>query len=205
MLLKPHTEPLRRSFVELIEGKVIDGQREVTRDGHPAVGEAKFFVSHAWQYKFLDMAEAIIDWGRTVDAPAYVWLDIVSVNQHAPEKPPEWWDSTFKSAVGDLGHTLLVLAPLDKPLALTRVWCLWEVLCTIDTEAYLSVVLTTQQRQRLTDELVLDLDKVMTTVANVDTAKAKAFHDRDKDRIFEAIKRVLALLRRGDRVRRRTN
>ena len=40
--------------------------------------------------------------------------------------------------------------------------------------------------QRLTDELVLDLDKVMTTVANVDTAKAKAFHDRDKDRIFEA-------------------
>ena len=183
-LLKPHTKQERCCYVDLVGGAL-------TSDGHPAVGEAKFFVSHAWGYRFLDMAEAIIEWGRTATAPAYVWLDIVSVNQHGEPQPPAWWDSTFRSAVGDLGHTLLVLAPWDKPLALTRVWCLWEILCTVDTGAELSVVLTAQERQRLTEELARDLDNVMTTVANVDAAKADAFLEDDKERIFAAIERVL--------------
>jgi hypothetical protein len=181
--LKPNTKAKQCAYIRLAE--------ERTADGHPSVGIATFFVSHAWQYKFLDLAEVIIEWGQTVPTPTYVWLDIFSVNQHAPEQPPEWWDSTFRTAVGELGHTLLVLAPWDKPVALSRVWCLWEILCTIDEGADLTVLLPSNEKRRLTEELAKDLDQVAITVADVDAERAEAFKAEDKKRIFEAIQRVL--------------
>ena len=33
--------------------------------GHPAVGEVAYFVAHTWGESFLDMAEAVVEWGRT--------------------------------------------------------------------------------------------------------------------------------------------
>ena len=46
--------------------------------------------------------------------------------------PPDWWFTTFKVAVASIGHTVLVLMPWDDPIPLTRAWCIWEILSTID-------------------------------------------------------------------------
>ena len=183
-LLKPETEARRCSYVQLLD-------RERTEDGRPAVGTATCFVSHAWGGLFLDLCESVIPWAAEHDPDGFVWLDVFAVNQHAPEQPSEWWDTTFREAVGTLGHTLLVLTPWDEPLALRRVWCLWEILCTIEQNAKLTVVMPKHQMELLAKALQDDMDEVQKRVADVDAEQARAFKDADKQRIFEAVKRLL--------------
>lgn len=152
------------------------------------------FVSatQAWAYDFLTMAATVISWGRAQRGTVYAWLDVFAVNQHAPEQPAEWWDSTFRLAVGELGHTLLVLTPWNSPLALTRVWCLWEILCTIEQGAQLTVLLPEDEKACLAEALEAgDLGHVQEELAQVDAQRAEARLGADRQRIFEAVQRLL--------------
>lgn len=38
-------------------------------------------------------------------------------------RPFDWWTTTFRTAVQRVGRTLLVLAPWNDPIPLTRAWC----------------------------------------------------------------------------------
>jgi hypothetical protein len=65
-----------------------------------------------------------------------------------------WFKDAFAQAVTRLGHTLLVLQPWHAPLPLTRSWCLWELLSTVDGGAQLEVVLSPAQSKAFQDALV---------------------------------------------------
>ncbi len=65
-----------------------------------------------------------------------------------------WFADAFAQAVTRIGHTLLVLQPWDAPLPLTRSWCLWELLSTVDGDAQLEVVLSPAQSAAFQDALV---------------------------------------------------
>ena len=186
MLLKPFTLAAKTAYVELLReaGEKLD-------DGSPAVGDAVCFVSHAWGGDFLDMCACVTTWAKKEQPAAFVWLDVFAVNQHQGEMPSEWWDTTFRNAVGELANTLLVLTPWEKPVAITRVWCLWEILCTIDQGGDLTILMPKEQKPRLADALREDLDGVQSKVAEVDAEHADATMEADKKRIFEAVKRQL--------------
>jgi hypothetical protein len=68
------------------------------------VQPASWFVSHPRQLQFLDLVTAL----ESFFAPrpgAIIWLDLVSTSQHATvDRPPEWWQQTFISAVGRMGQ-----------------------------------------------------------------------------------------------------
>lgn len=148
LLLKPRTASKRVAYVDLLEGEHMD-------DGTPAVDQATCFVSHAWSTDFLDLCECTIAWAkaRGGEQVPYVWLDVFAVNQHQGDMPPEWWDTTFRAAVGALGHTLLVLTPWDKPVAVSRVWCLWEILCTVDQGCELTVLMPEREKRAFVEAL----------------------------------------------------
>jgi hypothetical protein len=78
---------------------------------HPAVGIATVFISHAWLYTFLDVMDALeYHFRQTPDI--IIWFDVFSNNQHlAVELDFDWWRTTFKSAIQDFGHTVMVFAP----------------------------------------------------------------------------------------------
>jgi hypothetical protein len=62
--------------------------------------------------------------------------DIFVGNQHAAATlPQDWWATAFASAVGDIGHTVLVLQPWSAPLPLTRSWCLVRCACACGAPA----------------------------------------------------------------------
>lgn len=185
LLLKPRTLGAGIAYVDLLEGELMD-------DGSPAVDEATCFVSHAWSTQFLDLCECIITWAKTRvgDEVPYVWLDVFAVNQHQGDMPAEWWDTTFRTAVGALGHTLLVLTPWDKPVAISRVWCLWEILCTIDQGCELTVLMPESQRRSFAEALKSDLDGVQHKVAAVDAEHAQAYEEEDRRRIFAEIRKL---------------
>jgi hypothetical protein len=88
------------------------------------VGEANVFISHAWQFVFLDVVSALNYHFRNEDkTQVVVWLDLFSNNQHqAPTLDFDWWSTVFKSAIAYFGRTVLILAPWHNPIPLTRVW-----------------------------------------------------------------------------------
>ena len=73
------------------------------------------------------------------------------INEHWPERFTKGFSDTFMEAVGDIGHTLLVLTPWDQPVVLSRSWCLWELNCTEQNGCELTICLTHEQRQAFLD------------------------------------------------------
>jgi hypothetical protein len=138
-LIKPVTVLQNLSLCEVLE------QRKCSE-----IGEATVFVSHVWQYRFLDLVDSLILRFSGLEPPkrakVRLWIDVFSVNQHLLGDT-EWSLSEFKELVADIGHTALVLASTadhswETMPALRRTWCLWELHCTELTQTDLSFCLS---------------------------------------------------------------
>ena len=63
-------------------------------------------------------------------ARTFFWVDGFSIDEHQGfygakgEDNSQQWANTFKEAVQKMGNTVMVLAPWDDPVVLTRMWCL---------------------------------------------------------------------------------
>lgn len=175
--VKPITNDAKCSFCELLE-----------HSNHPAVGIASIFVSHAWQYKFLEVIEALKYHFRD-NMDTVVWFDLFSNNQHkAISLNFEWWSGTFRSAIAQFGHTVMVLAPWNNPIPLTRAWCLFEIYCTIDTGSKFEIALNQEQQKLFFEDMIHFGDmKINEMLATIKVENSKCFHKEDKVRIFAAV------------------
>jgi len=171
---KPMTASSKLSFCEYLKNT-----------NHPAVGIATVFISHAWLYTFLDVVDALEHHFR--DTPdIVVWFDVFSNNQHrAGELDFEWWATTFKSAIQDFGHTVMVLAPWQDPVPLTRGWCLFELYCTILTKSKFEVAMSQNNRAQFLDEL--SSESLNGMLATVDVLKSKCSKEEDRHNIFRIV------------------
>ena len=78
--------------------------------------------------------------------------------------------------------------PWDKPEYVTRIWCLWEVLCAIETGCEFDIALPPQERQRFAQAMVQDFDSIMQSLCEIDVANAKAREEADRIAILTAVK-----------------
>jgi len=119
-LIKPVTKTKGVSYVDMFS------------ESSDKVGRANVFVSHAWQYKFADVASSLLCFARKNPGEHfYFWFDVYTVNQHNTESvPAEWWYGAFRDGIQSIGRTVLVLSPWRDPIPLTRSWCL----CRRDSE-----------------------------------------------------------------------
>lgn len=178
-LVKPATGAGKCSYAR----KLLDEGRSGT------VRDATVFVSHAWKYVFVDVVEAL----RELPEDAYVWFDVFTVNQHASQLvPPDWWYTTFKDAVAGIGHTALVLMPWKDPIPLTRAWCIWEILCTIDKgAAKLDIRLPAHEQKAFADFLMRSDDgprDVIKAMLEIDVERAQARNPEDLINILNAVR-----------------
>ena len=92
------------------------------------VGEkANIFVSFAYSSDFtelVDSLESFFEMNPNFSKDkTYFWFDMFVNNQwQALVKSFEWWATTFREAVIEIGRTVCILSPWDNPLMLTRVW-----------------------------------------------------------------------------------
>ena len=83
---------------------------------------------------------------------------------------------------------MLVLSPWDSPIPMTRAWCLWELLCTVNQpEVNLIIRLPRSQRRAFHAGLTDNFDVIMDSLRAVDARNAEAYLSHDKDMIFQAI------------------
>ncbi|EGD77180.1 hypothetical protein PTSG_08273 [Salpingoeca rosetta] len=160
------------------------------------VNKATVFVSHAWRYKVADVLNVLLEFAeeqaRKDDGqPVFFWFDLFMNNQNAnvtANLPQEWWSTTFKQSIANIGHVLLVLMPWRDPVPLTRAWCLWEIFCGISNEGTeVTIQLPNSEEQALENAIRDDYKAVTDTLVRVQAERADAFNPHDKHMIFTAI------------------
>jgi hypothetical protein len=153
------------------------------------IGIPDVFISHAWKYKFRDFVDALVSY---FGKDTYVWLDFVCCNQHkAASYPFEWWTGSFKSAISSIGKTVMVLAPWNNPIPLTRGWCIWELYSTIDSEGCeFDITMTPESERAFMNDIdtnpTVEISKMLGTI---DCANSECFKEEDKTGIHSAVKK----------------
>jgi len=179
--IKPPTFAQKSSYCELLRSQ-----------NHPAVGTATVFISHAWKYYFLDVVDALVDFFKD-DTNIFIWFDMFSNNQHkAVDFNFDWWCNTFKSAIKQFGHTVMIISPWSDPVTLTRAWCLFEIYCTIDTKSKFDVAMSdAQQELFIKDMEVHGNDAIDKMLSLIDAERSVCFHAEDKALIFDIVKKSI--------------
>ncbi|EGD80406.1 hypothetical protein PTSG_11051 [Salpingoeca rosetta] len=160
----------------------IDVMREENKDN---VGRATVFVSHAWRYKIVDVLTTLLEFAAEEGQSGSSKTQHVNVTANLPQ---DWWSTTFKKSIRQIGKVLLVLTPWNDPVPLTRAWCLWEIFCSISqADVDLQIRLPSQQRHALRDAITETHTAVTNMLVEVQAEKAEAWKKEDKDMIFRAI------------------
>jgi hypothetical protein len=186
-LVKLRTTATKRSLCEALSG-------QFTSDGKRAVAPATLFVSHAQSCSFVKLLSALRDLaardaaaalaGGRAPEPVYCWLDIFSIRQHEVAL-----DVKHIGAIERwIGRVAMVLDPWDKPLCLTRVWCLYEVAqCRPDTGVRFDLCMAPSERDALRSVLGTTPELVDAALSAFDARTALSSVDSDKRAIMQYI------------------
>ncbi|KAI8834626.1 hypothetical protein BJ741DRAFT_241212 [Chytriomyces cf. hyalinus JEL632] len=180
-LVQPLTAHTRRSVVDTL---IMEGRSDL-------VSEAKWFVSHAWKYQFLDVIDALTDFAAKKGIPSkdfIIWFDLFSNSQHeTANKPFEWWENTFMSAIKKMGQVVMVLIPWSEPIPLTRAWCIFEIYSTVKTGSVFDVAMPSSDQGGLISALRDNPRMFYDLLAKFESRNAEATNPVDKSRIFQVI------------------
>jgi tetratricopeptide (TPR) repeat protein len=153
--------------------------------------KANVFISFAYGNDFIDLVDALeVYFEEHPDMPmesTYFWFDMFVNNQwQATEKDFDWWATTFRTAVRDIGHTLLFLSPCLDPVMLTRAWCLYEMSCSVK----ISVALSRNELYAFQSKLLHENSDVLAALSRINLARCECFLEEDKRRIFDVVERM---------------
>jgi len=193
----PATEFRKVAYYQLDEN-------ETDEKGNKMIGEADYFCSHAWKYKFINVVDALKQFCKIKGLnpeQTYIWFDLFINNQHsAPNLTYKWWCTRFKQAIRSFGKVVLVLEPWSDPIPIQRAWCLWEIFCTIDTESEFYVAMCEEQHKDFKLRLVKNFEEIRLTLSKIDARRAEASNAEDRDKIFEAIEDAVGFTTLNERV-----
>lgn len=190
-VILPHTRAGKCSF-----------STEIAANSDPArsirtCGRANVFISHAYDYMFLNVLDAVTAWEAqqpVASGPFFYYFDLFVVNQHGQDGvvPFEVLRDEFGGGVRGIGRTLLFL-DWRHPVALRRCWCVFEIATSLDVGASFSVIMTPRDEASFEQELVCNWDSVVAKTCSVDAERAEAGEPADAFNI----KRVVSEQRGG--------
>ena len=119
-IIVPQTASSRVSYAELSSSE--------------GFGHATLFVSHAWRCPFKKLIDALAEIDGKDDSPHHFWIDIFAITQHAgPAQEAEL--KSLGNVVVSCGCTVAVLEPWNSPQLVSRLWCLFELMKTMQVGA----------------------------------------------------------------------
>ncbi|KAJ3008110.1 UNVERIFIED_CONTAM: hypothetical protein HDU68_003227 [Siphonaria sp. JEL0065] len=128
-----------------------------------AIDESTWFISHVWEYNFIDVLDALKRFFFAKQIPldeAVVWFDLFSVSQHDSEElKAEWWKSSMKSIKNNKNLVLVVQDWLD-PTPLTRSWFSLEMFCATSGRLSFHIATTETTDITLANLLLQDIEAI---------------------------------------------
>ncbi|KAF0696110.1 hypothetical protein As57867_013065, partial [Aphanomyces stellatus] len=158
------------------------------------VQPATWFVSHAWNYMFLDVVDALRDFfddlGVDSDSVA-VWFCMFNNNQHLVQGQVrfEFWVDSFQRALTSIGNVVMVLSPWYNPTTLTRAWCVFEIYVAIVTDARFEVAMAKAQKEAFLDD-IKDDSAFYKMLGTINSEEARTAVPSDRDNIFHALQQA---------------
>ena len=121
---------------------------------------------------------------------AYFWFDLFTNNQNeVANKDFDWFCSTFRNGIVNIGQVLLVLSPWDDPKPIKRCWCLFEIFNSLEeSEVKFSINLPRAEVAELKSGIIKDAGCVIQALSDIQAEKAEAKSELDKEMIFDVIK-----------------
>ncbi|KAI8809520.1 Hsp70 protein-domain-containing protein [Cladochytrium replicatum] len=176
MFLKPMTSVSQLSWCEQFE-----------KEGY--VGDAEWFVSHAWMYKFVDVYDTLVHFFEGNES-VILWFDLFSNSQHNNQaKPFEWWERTFMEAIRKIGKVVMVLHPFLDPIPLKRAWCIYEVYVTRETNSEFKVALSPAESDHFVERIVKNSEIFLDILSSIGCHKSTATNPVDREMIFNVIEK----------------
>ena len=182
--VKPETlgtnQPFINKYIDMVDPD----------SGKPLVAPATVFVSHAWRYNFNMIVVEVMEEHAWKDPDAYYWFDLFTNNQNeVASKDFDWFCTTFREGVKDIGEVLLVLSPWDDPLPIRRAWCLFEIFTALDNpEVKFDVGVPHYQINEMKIALYQNSDCLVQVLSDVQAQDAEAKVEQDRDLIFDVIR-----------------
>lgn len=188
-------------FVQLLKERCKDGKLSILeklyKDGKQDVikEKADVFISHSWKYKIKTLIDSIESYMKENNlTKLYIWCDILIVNQFKAdnnEYEKSFFETAFVQAVTTIGNTLLILEPWDRPIVLTRSWCIWELYATAQTNSTnLTCIVTPSERDAFYQALSSNPTGIYNQIADIDIKKATAYNKADEKMILKACESV---------------
>lgn len=161
------------------------------------IGKANVFVSHAWNYNFIEFVKTIHEWNsknRNDDKEYYFWIDIFCSPQTSEiMRPFDWWEIQFRTLIVDIGFTLIVFLPWTSPIYIKRSWCLYEFFITIDGKLDYEIALAPDQKKDFVKSLCSEgfMENRFTSIFGIDIKQATSFYKSDTDMILSLVEQSI--------------
>ena len=177
ILLKPIVAAEKSSYVDYL----------VKHKDASAVSKAQVFISHAWKYIFTSVVDALRN--HFQDKPGiFIWFDLFSNNQiEAPNLDFDWWSGTFKNAIEDFGHVVMVISPWKDPIPFRRAWCLFEMYVTKVTNSTFEVAMSEEEKADFLKTIKSDDSQYFQMLGNINVKKSECFKEEDRKAIFDLV------------------
>lgn len=117
-----------------------------------------------------------------------------------------------RTVIQQIGNTQMVAQPWQSPETLKRIWCVFELYCTIDGDANFEIIFTEQSRltnmlrrsKSSVDSQTEIFQGIVNTLSSLDVTKAQARNEEDRVAILEKIQNGPGVLRTNVAVVART-
>ncbi|KDO17137.1 hypothetical protein SPRG_17001 [Saprolegnia parasitica CBS 223.65] len=154
------------------------------------VAPANWYVSHAWQYLFLETVDSLERFfaDRGLSDDAVLWFCVFNNNQHlAATQSFASWSSTFKNGLAAIGNVVMIMHPWNDPIVLRRSWCVFEVYVAVTLGARFEIALAQDQEATFLDDIADDgaFYRMLSTIKSEDSETTVP---SDRDGIFDLIR-----------------
>ncbi|CAB9528961.1 Kinesin light chain [Seminavis robusta] len=174
--------------------------------GEDHVGEATKMLSYSWSYTIGDIVDTLSEFchQNNLDPKrTYVWICCLCVNQHrvvennskeisgmiSPTKVDFF--AIFGDRVKKIKHLLAMMAPWKAPVALTRVWCIFEIFTAHSTDGCkVDILMPPKEKYSLEQDVINNdggIDALYETLGNTKVENAKASVDSDRRAILARV------------------
>lgn len=156
---------------------------DAARDAH--AGKATIMLSYCWGYDVRTITTALAHYCSThhlEQRNVTVWMCITCINQHRVKKKQEEgndvtfseFEAAFGSRVRNIRHVVALLSPWQKPLSLTRVWCVYEAYVAITEDVKLEFALPPGEAESFQGNMEkLKWQELQEVIARLDIEGAK--------------------------------
>jgi hypothetical protein len=138
-------------------------------EGHPGAGKADAFFSHAQAEPLRVTLEAMQAYeAHRMCGSLKLFLDFPSLRQCKKD-----FDlAAVERGIKEIGRTVVMLDPLLSPVVTSRLFCIFEIGCSVRNDVPLDITLPTPVFEKFVGMLLSDLEGVKKLLGKVDVQDA---------------------------------